>query len=37
MFADGQWQIVFPESKQAIGFFFPVLINIQVDLRRLAY
>lgn len=36
MLTDGKGQIGLPEFQQPVGFFLPVPVNIQVDLRSLA-
>ena len=32
---DSEWQVIFPEIDQPVRFFFPVLINVQIDLGSL--
>ncbi len=34
MFANSQWQIIFPESNQAVRFLFPVFINAEINFSR---
>jgi hypothetical protein len=36
MFSYGKREIIFPVREQAIGFFLPVLINVEIDLRSFA-